>query len=1399
MKKLRLGLDLGTNSVGYALVDENDNIIKKNHHAFWGVRMFEEASTAVDRRSARTNRRRLARRKFRVKIIRDLFAKEINAIDPTFFERLDDSFYYQEDKKNKNYYNLFTEGYTDKDFFNEYPTIFHLRKALMNEDKKFDIRMIYLAVVHIVKYRGNFLFNGDFNIENAQVVSDFIDDFNDTLINLNNEFEENYDEDSYDSDYFATLEYNEIDSFFDKLYEIMTSSLGKADKKRDLALLFNMPKKSLYNEFVIPLLAGSTINASNLSPVKDFGYEKCAISFDCEDITSIAQEASSNIKELSSIFAKLEELKSVFDFYFVAKILKDSNSLSDAMIKIYDEHKKDLARLKTFIHKYANDKYSLIFRKNGINNYAGYVGFNSVNSTTSRYMHVKREDFYKFLKKEIESIEEPSNLTQQEIDEFIDDKQYFIDKMDKDEFLLRQNSSQNGAFPKQLHFKELQKILWNQEKYYPFLKEVTDGYTTIEKIEKTFNYKIEYYVGPLNTKSEHSWVVRNSYEKIYPWNIDEIVNKDESAVNFIQRMQNKCTYLDNEYCMPKASIIFSEYNCLAYLNKITVNGQLLNKDIKEELFNELFLTKKQPTNKDICEYLKTNHGEALTSNRKELPDVNCNMSSYIQMSGIFGEEFVKENLDTIERIIQDITIFEDKRALESRLNKEYNLDAEQIKKLKGLTFKGYARISNKLLTGIEFVDDNTGEVCTVLDVMRSTNLNLQEVLYSENYKVMEAIDKENAKYKKDYTSGEYSLNDYIDENVAVSPAFKRSIIQAYTIILEIESIFKRPIDEYYVECTRTNKASKKKTKSRYEKIKELYKEAEKTCSDYELSRLSKELDDNQDKLKSDLIYLYFTQLGRCMYSLEPISLEDLITNNRTYDIDHIYPQSLIKDDSLSNRVLVIKAKNASKTDKFLFETNVQTKSAPLFYKKLLDVDLISREKYKRLTERQISPDKLDGFVNRQLVSTNQSVTGLIKVLKEYHNVDPQAIIYSKGENISDFRKEFDLVKSRTANNYHHAHDAYLNVVVGGIIDKYFKSKGVRFFKDYERIKTEHYTINPMKIFKGNSKNPDDNKIVKIGDEVIWNKNEDVQKINHNLYERFDITETTRTYSSNKLYKKETILPKGQGTVCIQTNTPRSQKKKYGAIDSPSYARYVIVECKTKKGMDVILEAIPKSAIPNNETIEDDINKYLEKIYVDKNDKPKYLNINVVNYNIKTNCIAKYENRKFMIASKTGDAYNLKNAIDRNFSKRAIIIIKKIDKFNALKKEDDLSTILDKLVISPARNSETNEVSLMKNELELLLQEILTMYTKEMYFYSSLSKIFDNIKDVKNYDFKTLFTLSSELLNVLKTNDRKLCNLSCIGLSKDFGTLKIGKNLNKGMKFLSESITGYYKKVIYEVK
>lgn len=66
-KNYYIGLDIGTNSVGYAVTDTDYNIIRLKDKRAWGVRLFDEANTASDRRAKRTNRRRLDRRKLKLK------------------------------------------------------------------------------------------------------------------------------------------------------------------------------------------------------------------------------------------------------------------------------------------------------------------------------------------------------------------------------------------------------------------------------------------------------------------------------------------------------------------------------------------------------------------------------------------------------------------------------------------------------------------------------------------------------------------------------------------------------------------------------------------------------------------------------------------------------------------------------------------------------------------------------------------------------------------------------------------------------------------------------------------------------------------------------------------------------------------------------------------------------------------------------------------------------------------------------------------------------------------------------------------------------------------------------------------------------------------------------------
>lgn len=155
-----LGLDMGTSSVGWAVTNEQYELIKKKGKDLWGIREFDEAHTAVDRRMMRVSRRRRQRELARIGLLKEYFQDAIAEVDPNFYARLENSKYHLEDKdvSVRTYNGIFADkDYTDKEYFAEYPTIFHLRKELLESQEPHDVRLVYLALVNMFKHRGHFL------------------------------------------------------------------------------------------------------------------------------------------------------------------------------------------------------------------------------------------------------------------------------------------------------------------------------------------------------------------------------------------------------------------------------------------------------------------------------------------------------------------------------------------------------------------------------------------------------------------------------------------------------------------------------------------------------------------------------------------------------------------------------------------------------------------------------------------------------------------------------------------------------------------------------------------------------------------------------------------------------------------------------------------------------------------------------------------------------------------------------------------------------------------------------------------------------------------------------------------------------------------------------------------
>ena len=1414
-----MGLDLGTNSVGWCVTDENNHIIKKGGKSLWGVRLFDEAKDCKTRRANRAARRRTQRRAERIDLLQLLFKEEVDKVDKNFFLRLNESFYKPEDKsepiRNDNNYLFVDKDFNDRDYKKEYPTIYHLRKALYETNEKMDIRLIYLALAHMIKYRGNFLYEGQsFKPSDIKTIESTLPRINEILTELGKDEELNL------NDEYAS-------KFNQKLFE----ASGVEEKKQALSELFG--KGKYLSSVVYPLMAGGTRKTKVIFELDDDEE------IDPSDFAFSTADADEKLEKLSEIFPNdlrlelLKLIKVVYDYVLLGKLLGDSNTLSEAMVKRYEEHNKDLKILKKYVKDhYSKADYDDIFIKSGDQkehtNYVMYVGSVVTKGKRQRYAHCSRDNFYKFIKKKL-GIDKYKNAKDIE-DETLSK---IFSKIEDKSYLPRQNSTGNGVFPYQLNKTELEKILETQSKFYPFLNVKDENGTTIKKIESLLTFKIPYYVGPLlagtdgNPRGVHSWVARNSAEKIYPWNFEKIVDKDQSAERFIKRMLNRCTYLPDCYCLPLNSLLFQRYQVLSLLNKTMVNGMLISKEDKDGLIEKLFKKKPSVTKKDIKNYFDK-PGEDVsvtTSNGKELEEVNASMSSYVFFSNALGEDFVKNNEDKIEDIIKDLTIFEDSKIIEERLKKVYKLSPTQIKKIKGKRFSGWGRLSKELLEMTTNYSNEYGEVFSIslIDLMERTNFILMELINDDSFDFKKKIEEANQKVDYNFANKKekhQAIVDFVDD-CYVSPGMKRPLIQTMAIIEDVEKIIGHPIDEYYVECTRSNKAKKVRKEDRRKKLMALYKKHAKellasSMTNKSFERVEGELNDDYyaDKYRSDKFYLYLTQLGKCAYTLEDIDLAELFSNSAAYNIDHIIPQSLVKDDSLENKVLVKMTKNEDKTDIYPIPSSVKAAGANAFYKMLLKANLIGKKKYENLTRTsQLTDADLLSFVNRQLVYTNQAVKALVDVIKMFQN-DKQGnapkVIYSKAENVSDFRRDFGILKVREANNLHHAHDAYLNICVGRAVNTYFGDIRQRMI---EKKWHSEKTLNVKKLFEDND-SKDRKPLLDSEDNVIWDYRQSILEIKKNVFDRFDILVTTMQHVKTGQLTEATIYPATAdrgNLIPVKKNSPLSYTSKYGGKSGNSSGFYCLIEQNIKNKPVISLVAIPLYFGINHS--ESDLALFIKNTL-------KYDLIKIIIPCVRVNAKLVQGTSSARISCYNGDKrYSLNNDVELFYGKDFLSTLKKISKikglfskYNDLKAKfnvnekftcDTYSICEKEIILQPEIKGKSNAVVLESTELLKLYSYILSKYKSGlcslMTGFANIVKFCELPTSKVNFDKLDIIgqaMVIDQLVGLFGSSISR-ANLSLIGGGKSVGATLLSQNSLFGISIVVESPTGFYSKVLWK--
>ena len=795
-EKIYLGLNVGTNSIGYAVTDEQYNLLKFNGNDAWGSIVFDAASSNEDRRNHRLARRNLDRRQQRIVWLQEIFAKEISKVDDRFFIRLSESFRWREDVQDQ--YVFFNDKeYTDVQYMKENPTIHHLICELMDNKAPHDVRLVYLACAWLIAHRGHFLNN--LNVEKL----DEIMDISSVYQNFINYFTEN----GY------KRPWGEID--VSALAEALKRRSGVTAKTKELLkILLNgkKPEKSGTEEFpfsqdsIIRLLAGGQCKLKDVFCKEEY-LDLGSISLDMDE--DKFGEISGSIGEDYDL---LMALRGLYDWSVLADLLNGhSKTISAAKVQMYEQHKEDLRVLKYFMHKYLPGKYNEVFRKAKADNYVAYTGHMDKETASQLKKKANVEDFSRYIQKLVRSInpEEKDQQTYQDM----------CERLELKCFLPKQRSTNNRVIPHQLYEYELIRILKNASLYLPFLNEVRNGVSEIDKVVSIFRYKLPYYVGPLNEESSFAWISRKQ-GKITPWNFKDMVDEDTSENVFIRRMTNKCTYLPGEDVLPKDSLCYQKFMVLNELNNLKIDGRKVPVEVKQGIYHELFEKKKKVRRKDIEEYLISNN--YLAKGSTELisgidEQVHSCLSSYSAFRNLLSREILSEN--DVEKIIERASYAEDKSRVKKWLRKEYpDLSQDDVRYITKIKIKEFGKLSRTFLTELKGCNKQDGEMTTILRIMWETNDNLMEIL-SDKYTFREAVEAFTQEY---YTGKKKSLKERLDE-MRVSNSVRRPVYRTLAVVKDIEKAFGKP-DKIFVEMTRGGQTDqkRKRTKSRKQQILDLY-------------------------------------------------------------------------------------------------------------------------------------------------------------------------------------------------------------------------------------------------------------------------------------------------------------------------------------------------------------------------------------------------------------------------------------------------------------------------------------------------------------------------------------------------------------------------------------------------
>ena len=1047
-------------------------------------------------------------------------------------------------------------------------------------------------------------------------------------------------------------------------------------------------------------------------------------------------------KEIGNQIDILKEMKSLYDILFLKKLLEgeDEGNISAIMVKRYQTHKQDLNLLKSVL-KQKKETYKQVFKSNQkLCLYEQYC-----------HNHITYDEFTKkilnFLEKE--DISDNSILLKKRIE--------------TGKFLPRITNIENGKFPYQLNYSELISIIENQGIYYPFLKEKENN---TYKLIQLLQFRIPYYVGPLNNttntlkKNSNAWAIKKeNVACITPYNFKKVMDLDASAEEFILRMIGKCTYLLKEKALPEASILYSKFKVLNELKQIRINGRKLELEIQQKIYKDFFLKNSgNLTDNRFKTFLyqmpemRMYDDLTITGYSADMKFANT-MQSYIDF---FGENGIFEGTSydekDAEQLISWITIFEDQEILKRKIEAHYSLNETKINCLLKKKYKGWSNLSKRLLITKYYQNSNAITKQSILDLMETTEENFMQILYNRKYKFQDMIAQINGNEMSQ------KLNYEVVSELATSPAVKKGIYQALLLVEEIISIMGYEPNQITIEMARGDEKKERKS-DRKKWIENLFTKCKQQITNY--NQLKKELD-RFESIDSQKLFLYFIQEGKSLYSGTPLDIEKL----NSYEIDHIIPRTLWKDDSIDNKALVLKKENQEKAAAFVLPSKFRNDAMRKWWDHLKLNGLISSKKYHNLCRSKYTIEDIEGFINRQLVETRQITKNVANIIQKYH--PDSKLIYIPASLSHNYREKFELFKFREINNFHHAHDAYLAAVLGEYKVSYLKEA-----MDYEQLKELTTQWMNHKNYKelnyGYVINSLDNKFPRydLNGEIVFHPIDFNQTVKNTLYQNDVIISKKTEMKTGKFYKETIHSKRAKGNkLSLKKGL---DPKLYGGYQDIEVAYTILVYYQNQYKLVGIPILIYKQAQKNTDIIMEYVKEHLK---LKENDS-----CTLIKDKIFFNTLFLYKGQYVYLRgySTESKGCEIANATELKIPR---------------KKMEQWKYTLN-YVLNDKKVPNNLEELLTEDKIEAQMNEIIQWLLSKQEYYPLYTSAIEKIKTVFNeinLSFEEQKRVIKELFILYGTS--RNANLSFIengGLSDRIGRLS-GKNVNHGIIFY-RSISG----------